>query len=50
MRQTELERRSERIVVLKAQGLSCATIGIRLGLSASTVRRIAREHSQKTQV
>jgi DNA-binding NarL/FixJ family response regulator len=46
-RQAENERRSERIMTLKAQGLNHSTIAIRLGLSSSTVSRIAREHGQQ---
>ncbi len=45
-RQEEIARRTELIVTLKAQGLNYATIGIRLGLSPSTVSRIAREYTQ----
>lgn len=41
--EAELMKRNERIMMLKAQGLDYVTIGIRLGLSASTVSRIARE-------
>ena len=46
-RQAELEWRSERIMALKAQGLNYVTIGNRLGLSSSTVSRIAREYAQR---
>jgi len=46
-RRAETDKRLERIVALKAQGLSFATIGIRLGLSSSTVSRIARERRQR---
>jgi DNA-binding NarL/FixJ family response regulator len=41
--EAEIMKRTERIMMLKAQGLNYATIGIRLGLSPSTVSRIARE-------
>ncbi|WP_414470780.1 hypothetical protein [Microvirga sp. M2] len=46
-RQAETAKRSERIAALKAQGLSNVTIGIRLGLSSSTVGRIARETGRR---
>lgn len=46
-RKAEIEIRSERIIALRAQGLSYATIAIRLGLSAGSVSRIAREYSQQ---
>lgn len=46
-RREEVARRTERIITLKAQGLNYATIGIRLGLSPSTVSRIAREYTQQ---
>jgi hypothetical protein len=36
-------------MALKAQGLNYTTIGIRLGLSSSTVSRVAREYSQHAQ-
>ena len=49
-RETEIERRSAHIVALKARGLNYATIAIRLGLSASTVSRLAREYTQRTRV
>ncbi len=45
-REVEIEQRSARILALKAQGLNYATIAIRLGLSASTVSRLAREYVQ----
>ncbi|SCY57722.1 helix-turn-helix domain-containing protein [Microvirga guangxiensis] len=48
-REAEIERRSERIMALKAHGLNYATIAIRLGLSASTVSRLAREYVQRAQ-
>jgi DNA-directed RNA polymerase specialized sigma subunit len=46
-RQAGIEKRSERILALRAQGPNYATIGIRLGLSSSTVSRIARECIQQ---
>lgn len=46
-RRDEIKKRTERIMALKAQGLNYATIGIRMGLSPSTVSRIAREHAQR---
>ncbi|QRM35963.1 helix-turn-helix domain-containing protein [Microvirga sp. VF16] len=46
-RRDETGKRTERIMTLKAQGLNYATIGIRLGLSPSTVSRIAREYTQQ---
>jgi DNA-binding NarL/FixJ family response regulator len=46
-RQAENARRSERIMALKAQGLNYATIGIRMGLSPSTVSKIARTQNQQ---
>lgn len=46
-RRDENRKRKERIMALKAQGLNYATIGIRLGLSPSTVSRIAREFAQQ---
>jgi DNA-binding NarL/FixJ family response regulator len=49
-RQAENEKRSERIMALEAQGLNYATIAVRLGLSASTVSRLAREHSRPAHV
>ena len=42
-----ISRRSEHIMALKARGLNYATIAIRLGLSASTVSRLAREYAQR---
>ena len=45
--EADLMKRTERIMMLKAQGLNYATIGIRLGLSPSTVSRIAREGIQQ---
>ena len=44
-RQAENEKRSERIMALKAQGLSFSIIAVRMGLSSSSVSRIAREHA-----
>ncbi len=46
-REAEIERRSARIMALKARGLNYATIAIRLGLSASTVSRLAREYVER---
>ena len=46
-RQSEIEKRSERIMSLKAQGLSFSTIAVRMGLSSSSVSRIAREHARQ---
>lgn len=46
-RRDENRKRNERIMALKAQGLNYATIGIRLGLSPSTVSRIAREFAEQ---
>ena len=46
-RQAENEKRSERIMVLKAQGLSFSAIAVRMGLSSSSVSRIAREHARQ---
>ncbi len=46
-RRDEVRKRTERIMALKAQGLNYATIGIRMGLSPSTVSRIAREYAQQ---
>ena len=46
-RQSEIEKRSERIMVLKAQGLNFSTIAVRMGLSSSSVSRIAREHARQ---
>jgi DNA-binding NarL/FixJ family response regulator len=46
-RQSEIEKRAERIMVLKAQGLNFSTIAVRMGLSSSSVSRIAREHARQ---
>ena len=46
-REAEIERRSAHIMALKARGLNYATIAIRLGLSASTVSRLAREYVEQ---
>ena len=46
-RQSEIEKRSERIMSLKAQGLNFSTIAVRMGLSSSSVSRIAREHARQ---
>ena len=46
-RQSEIEKRSERIMALKAQGLNFSTIAVRMGLSSSSVSRIAREHARQ---
>jgi transposase len=46
-REAEIERRSAHIMALKARGLNYATIAIRLGLSASTVSRLAREYVER---
>ncbi|EIM29842.1 helix-turn-helix domain-containing protein [Microvirga lotononidis] len=48
-REAEIERRSSHIMALKARGLNYATIAVRLGLSASTVSRLAREYAQRAQ-
>jgi len=47
-RQAENEKRSERIIALRAQGLNYVTIALRMGLSTSTVSRIAREYSRQS--
>ncbi len=47
-RQAENEERSERIIALRAQGLNYVTIALRMGLSTSTVSRIAREYSRQS--
>jgi DNA-binding NarL/FixJ family response regulator len=46
-RQTENEKRSAGIMALKAQGLSFSVIAVRMGLSSSSVSRIAREHARQ---
>ena len=46
-RQSEIEKRSERIMSLKARGLNFSTIAVRMGLSSSSVSRIAREHARQ---
>ena len=46
-RQSEIEKRSERIMSLKAQGLNFSTIAVRMGLSSSSASRIAREHARQ---
>ncbi|MXQ10238.1 hypothetical protein [Microvirga makkahensis] len=43
----EHEKRSELVTALRAQGIIYSTIGIRLGMSSSTVSGIAREHSRQ---
>ena len=45
-RQTENEKRSAGIMALKAQSLSFSVIAVRMGLSSSSVSRIAREHAR----
>ena len=45
----DIDKRMERIMVLKAQGLNNTIIAARMGLSPSQVGKIAREQSQKAQ-
>jgi DNA-binding NarL/FixJ family response regulator len=45
----DVDKRAERIMALKAQGLNNTIIAARMGLSPGHVGKIAREHSQKAQ-
>ncbi|MDG2570790.1 hypothetical protein P7L87_24885 [Vibrio parahaemolyticus] len=42
-----VDKRTERIMALKAQGLNNTIIAARMGLSPSHVGKITREYSQK---
>ncbi len=46
---TDVDKRAERIMALKAQGLNNTIIATRMGLSPSHVGKIAREHGEKAQ-